>query len=285
MAIRIISAEERMQSSGIKGVIFGKSGCGKTSLLWTLDPATTLFVDMEAGGLSVQGWAGDSVEVRDWITACNLACWIGGPNPSVKPGTVFSAEHYAYVCGEYGDPAALDKYKTIFIDSITVLGRLCFAWAQQQPEAFSEKTGKPDTRGAYGLHGRTMMSWLTHMQHVKGKNVWFVGILDHKQDDFKRWFWQPQIEGSKTGLELPGIVDQVITMAEMTPENADPYRAFVCHTLNPWQFPAKDRSGTLEMIEPPHLGELMAKIARGQRKPVADYSYSIPTPQTSQEGA
>ena len=79
----------------------------------------------------------------------------------------------------------------------------------------SEKTGKPDVRGAYGLHGREMIAWLTHLQHTRGKNVWFVGILDEKLDDFNRKVFVPQIDGSKTGLELPGIVDQVITMAEI----------------------------------------------------------------------
>lgn len=278
MAFKIVSAEERLAQTGIKGVIFGPSGVGKTSLLWTLDPATTLFVDLEAGGLSVQGWGGDSIEVRDWLSAANLACFIGGPAPAAAKGAFFSQEHYQHVLSEYGDPSVLKKYKTIFIDSITVLGRHCFAWAQQQPEAFSEKTGKPDTRGAYGLHGRTMMQWLIHMQHVQNINVWFVGILDHKQDDFKRWFWQPQIEGSKTGLELPGIVDQVITMTELTPQEdgAQPYRAFVCQTPNQWGFPAKDRSGTLDMLERPHLGELMQKIATGKKKPVASYTYNLP---------
>jgi hypothetical protein len=109
----------------------------------------------------------------------------------------------------------LDRYDTVFIDSITVAGRLCFQWCKGQPEAFSEKTGKPDVRGAYGLHGREMIGWLTHLQHTRGKNVWFVGILDEKLDDFNRKVFQPQIDGSKTGLELPGIVDQVITMAEL----------------------------------------------------------------------
>jgi ABC-type molybdate transport system ATPase subunit len=34
----IISADERLKENrGIKGCIFGKSGIGKTSLLWTLD--------------------------------------------------------------------------------------------------------------------------------------------------------------------------------------------------------------------------------------------------------
>ena len=35
----IISADERLKETrGIKGCIFGPSGIGKTSLLWTLDP-------------------------------------------------------------------------------------------------------------------------------------------------------------------------------------------------------------------------------------------------------
>ena len=69
-----------------------------------------------------------------------------------------------------------------------------------------------------------------------------------------------QIEGSKTGLELPGIVDEVITLAEVRPKEGEPYRAFVCTTINDFGFPAKDRSGRLSMIEPAHLGRLMEKI-------------------------
>ena len=49
-----------------------------------------------------------------------------------------------------------------------------------------------------------MIAWLTHLQHTRAKNVWFVGILDEKLDDFNRRIFQPQIDGSKTGLELPG---------------------------------------------------------------------------------
>ena len=47
---RIITADERMEEQGgIKGVIFGPAKIGKTSLLWTLDPETTLFLDLEIG--------------------------------------------------------------------------------------------------------------------------------------------------------------------------------------------------------------------------------------------
>ena len=39
----------------------------------------------------------------------------------------------------------------VFVDSITDLTRQAMAWAKKRPEAFSERTGKPDIRGAYGL--------------------------------------------------------------------------------------------------------------------------------------
>lgn len=166
------------------------------------------------------------------------------------------------------DPAQLDRYETVFVDSITVAGRLCFRWCQQQPDAVSEKTGKPDVRGAYGLLGREMLLWLTHLQHTRAKNIVFVGILETRLDDFNRKVNQLQIDGAKTSLELPGIVDEMITMTELPGSDGDPTRTFVC-SLNPWGLPAKDRSGRLDMLEPPHLGRLFEKI-RGPAKPASE---------------
>ncbi|MCR9069500.1 MAG: ATP-binding protein [Rhodobacteraceae bacterium] len=261
MTLPIITADQRMaEPRGIKGVIFGPPGIGKTSLLWTLLNSTTLFYDLEAGDLAIEGLAVDAIRPRTWTECRDFAAFIGGPNPALRADQPYSQAHYDAVCDRFGDPAVLDKYDTVFIDSITVAGRLCFQWSKGQPEAHSEKTGKPDVRGAYGLHGREMIAWLTHLQHTRAKNVWFVGILDEKLDDFNRKVFQPQIDGSKTGLELPGIVDQVITMAEFKAEDGSLQRGFVCQTLNPWGYPAKDRSGRLDMVEPPHLGRLMDKI-------------------------
>ena len=266
----IITADQRMaQPRGIKGVIFGKSGVGKTSLLLSLAAEFTLFMDMEAGDLAVEGWPGDTIRPRTWDECRDFAVFIGGPNPALRDDQYYSQAHYDRVLEKYGNPSALAKYQTIFIDSITVAGRLCFQWCKGQPQAISEKTGKPDLRGAYGLHGQEMISWITHLQHTRTKNLWFVGILDEKTDDFNRRFYAAQIEGSKTGLELPGIVDQVITMAEVRPEEGTPYRAFICQTINPWSYPAKDRSGRLNMMEEPHLGRLMEKI-RQPAKPAAE---------------
>jgi hypothetical protein len=271
MTFQIITADQRLsEKRGIKGCIFGRWKIGKTSLLWTLDAASTLFIDLEAGDLAVEGWAGDTIRPRTWPECRDFAAYIGGPNPALRENQPYSQAHYDYVCSQFGDAAALDKYETIFVDSITVAARLCFQWCTGQPEAVSEKTGKPDTRGAYGLLGREMIGWLTHLQHTRGKNVWFVGILDEKTDDFNRRIYMPQIDGSKTGLELPGIVDQVVTMAEIKNDDGTPYRAFVCQTLNSWGFPAGDRSGRLSMIEEPHLGRLMDKIRQPLTKTASE---------------
>jgi len=262
----IITADQRLaERRGVKGVLVGKSGLGKTSQLWTLTAEKTLFFDLEAGDLAVEGWAGDTLRPRTWPECRDFAVFIGGPNPALRDDQPFSQAHYESVCARFGDPAVLDRYETVFVDSITVAGRLCLQWCKGQPQAYSEKTGKPDSRGAYGLMGQEMIAFLTHLQHTRDKNVWFVGILDEKLDDFNRRVFSLQIDGAKTGLELPGIVDEVITLAEFKAEDDSSQRAFVCHTLNPWGYPAKDRSGRLDLIEEPHLGRLMAKIAGAVR--------------------
>jgi hypothetical protein len=266
--MKIIKASERMQQrGGIKAVILGPSGIGKTTLLKTMDPQKTLFFDLEAGDLAVEGWPGDTIQPRTWDDCRTLAALIAGPNPALRADQPYSQAHFDFL-NQNGEAEAYAAYDTVFIDSITVAGRLCFQWAKGQPEAFSEKTGKPDTRGAYGLHGREMLAWLSQLQQARTKDVIFVGILDSKEDDYGRREWVAQIEGSKVGRELPGIVDQVITFQELQTDEGVKYRGLVCTSPNPWGYPAKDRSGRLDQIERPHLGQLFEKIKGGQRKDV-----------------
>jgi hypothetical protein len=283
MTFGFITADERLaKPGGIKAVIVGPPKIGKTSLLLTMPPEDVLFIDMEAGDLSVEGWKGRSIDVRKqasgmglqtWPFLVDLAAWIGGPNPDGKPQDKYSPAHYAHVLSTFGDPVILNDVSTLFFDSITVASRICFKWCLSQPEAFSEKTGKPDTRGAYGLLGREMVGFLTQLQHARGKNVIFVGLLDKIKDDFGKSDWVLQIEGGATARALPGIVDEIISMVEMDFDGVK-HRVFVTNATNEWGYPAGDRSGQLDPIEEPHLGKLMAKIkAGGQRRAL---SYGIP---------
>jgi hypothetical protein len=261
--MQIISADERLREQrGAKVLIVGPTGVGKTSLLRTLNPAHTLFLDVEAGDLSVLDLPVSTVRVDDWLSARDLACRIGGPNKSFPPTACYSQAHYGAIGGGLKD---LDRYKTIFVDSITAVSRLSFRWAEQQPEAFSERTGKKDIRGAYGLHAREMILWLNQLQHARDKNVVFVGILEKIVDEFNHAEWQLQMEGAKTGRELPAIVDQIISYQFLNfGDDKPPIRGLVCTAPNPWNYPAKDRSGRLDQVEQPDLGKLLTKLTNHQ---------------------
>jgi hypothetical protein len=94
MALPIITADQRLaERRGVKGVLVGKAGIGKTSQLWALDAESTLFMDLEAGDLAVEGWAGDTVRPRTWKECCDVAVFVGGPNPALRDDQSFSQAH------------------------------------------------------------------------------------------------------------------------------------------------------------------------------------------------
>lgn len=298
MALHIVTADERLaQKQKVNIALFAPSGWGKTFQARTLDPADTLFIDLEAGTLALNGsaedgsdaWRGSTINVREeaakvgahpWEFARALVCLLGGADPAAAPGTPYAADQLAIYEQLIAPRSTFDPFKTIFIDSITVATRLAFSWAKRQPEAFSEKTGKPDNRGAYGLLGQEAVTWLTQAQHIPGKSVIVVGILDQTKDDFGRAEYAPQIEGGKAGRELGGIFDQVITGGMFDVSDGKPVldfqkgteRGFICQLHNGYGVPAKDRSGRLGLLEAPDLGALMKKIQSGPRVDSANFA-------------
>jgi energy-coupling factor transporter ATP-binding protein EcfA2 len=285
MSLKIITADERAaETSGVKALIVGPHGVGKTTLIRTLDASGVLFMDIEAGDLAVRDVpVRGTVRPETWPEMRDVACWLGGPKRQFTDVQSYSQAHYDHVCAQLGDPADALGFDTLFVDSISVASRTCLAWGQTQPEAYSEKTGKPDLRGAYGLLGREFVGWVTQLQHIRGKNVILLAGLDQHKDDFGRLTWEIQVAGQAISRQLPGIFDQVVTMAPIVfGEGEAPVRAFVTQFGNPYGFPAKDRSGRLEPIEEPHLGKLIAKAGDQQRQRSTFSTTIEPTADVSQ---
>ena len=136
VGLPIISADERLRSSAaVKGQIWGRYGQGKTWLVRTLMDSTALassvlVLDAEAGLLSIQDVPVDVISLRSWTDARDFACFFGGANPAFRDDQPYSETHYQHAVERFGDPKALQKYGTVFIDSISVVSKLCLNWCK-----------------------------------------------------------------------------------------------------------------------------------------------------------
>jgi len=270
------AADRQQQRRHVKTLLLGASGVGKTTLATTLPADRTVVLDAEAGDLALGEWGGQVINLRQsailsgvdgWTMARDMACLIGMPDPAAEPGQFYSQEHFAHAQAVHMPREKLmTGIEHVFFDSLTVLSRTCLEWAARQPEAFN-KQGKADLRGAYGLLAREMIRWVTHMQHAPGIDVVIAAILDPGGEDNPS-AWVPQVAGQATSRAIKGIFDEVITMAEIDDGVNPKYRALVTGEPNPWNYPAKDRSGCLDMLEPPDLFAMIRKISASQRKDV-----------------
>jgi hypothetical protein len=254
--MNLLSASDRLaERRGPKALVVGPPGVGKTSLLATLPPetlSTTLLVDAEAGDLPIIGLEVASVRPRNWSDCRDIACAIGGVNPALPSSAPYSQAHFDAVTA---NPvlAELTKFRTVFVDSLTEIMRQLRAWSEQQPEVYSASS-KRDLRAVYGLVAREAIGWLQQVQHARERTIVLVAVLERGDDGFGAPVWRPQLEGAAAGRQLPAIIDEVITMAHLDFGDGKPARCFVCTSPNPWTFPAKDRSGRLDKLEPPNLG-------------------------------
>jgi hypothetical protein len=247
---------------------------GKTTQTNKLDPARTLFVDIENGGLAIDNVPMPHVRPETHPEIRDLIVRIAGPNKSFAAHEPYSQAHFDR-CGGYLPDN--ERFQNIVIETVTAWARLCFRWASAQPEATTER-GKLDLRSVYGLHARELLLSLHHLQSARGKNIILIGAMETVADDYGRVEHKLQAERQRVPREILGIVDIVATYSWVVFGDGKPVRAFICTSPNPWQYPAKDRSGRLDQAEAPDLGKLIQKIlpARPSHDAAAAPQPSIP---------
>lgn len=245
MSLAIRTADERIRTATVKAQIWGPAGVGKTTLLKTLHNASTLAIAPEGGLLSVQRddefgprFTGDDMEPNTW------------------------PEHKAILEGFQMNPRppALTKYRTVFIDSTSVISKHCWEWCKAQPESFN-KYGKPDTLGAYGMLGREMSAWAWGWKNIPDLNVFLIGGLEEKENELtKLRELRPLVMGAKAASEFPYIFDFSLVMARFEADGKPYVGLFTNPITHPAyaSVPVKART-RLDPIEPPHLGKLLVK--------------------------
>ena len=207
--------------NGVKLLVYGQAGAGKTSLIKTLP--TPLVLSAEAGLLSIQDADLAYIEIK---TIDDLR------------------EAYSYIVGEGGN-----SFESIALDSISEIAEVILN---------AEKKTAKDPRQAYGAMQEQVSDLIRAFRDIPGKNVYMSAKLEKSQDEMGRVLYAPSMPGNKTGQQLPYFFDEVLALRVERDAEGNVQRALMCDSDGLWQ--AKDRSGKLAAWEAADLGAIIEKI-------------------------
>lgn len=91
------------------------------------------------------------------------------------------------------------------------------------------------------------------------RNVYMSAKLERTRDDVAgTMLYCPAMPGTKLGQQIPYLFDFVLALRQE--KNADGNTERYLQTSVDSSYVAKDRSGALDLFEPPHLGNIAEKI-------------------------
>lgn len=245
----------------VKMCIFGPTGMGKTSLLWSLPEDQTLFLDLEAGGSSVKGWNGYAVDYKD----CNT--W-GKASDILKSFILHDMENRTHdfekLCNKIGmDPDFYEKVEYIFIDSISALSQFCHEHYRKKYPQDSQNWDM------YAKIAEDMIRVLKGVHEYCQKTVIYTCLTEEKRDKYNLKSIKPVMAGQSTFSHFPKYIHCFLKLEYegREKESTSPLkRRFLCMSNEETQHFSKDRSGTLDMYEEPNILNIIQKIKEGERK-------------------
>ena len=210
-----------LSRSGVKLLVYGAAGAGKTSLIRTLP--SPIVLSAEGGLLSIQDADLPYIEIA---TMDDLR------------------QAYSFIISEEGA-----GFQSVALDSISEIAEVVLN---------AEKKIAKDPRQAYGAMQEQMSDLIRAFRDIPGKHVYMSAKLEKSQDETGRMLYAPSMPGNKVGQQLPYFFDEVLALRVEKDAEGSTQRALMCDSDGLWQ--AKDRSGKLAAWEAPDLGAIVEKI-------------------------
>lgn len=220
MAIQIKNTAD-VHARGLKCLVYGQSGAGKTTLAATMP--NPIIISAEAGLLSIKSAGLPYIEVS-------------------SIGELMEA--FEYVSGRDGE-----AFESVVLDSLSEIAEVVLV---------HEKSINKDGRAAYGELASQMTQIIRAFRDLPGKNVLMIAKVEKAQDESGRILYSPSMPGSKLGQSLGYFFDEVLALRVEKDAEGITQRAIMCHPDGLWT--AKDRSGKLDSWEAPDMGAIIRKI-------------------------
>ena len=221
MAISLKSTKS-LSTNGVKVLVYGAAGAGKTSLISTL-PNPVIF-SAEGGLLSLQGTDIFYEEISSMEGLVEAYQWLTGSEEA-------------------------NAFASVALDSISEIAEVVLS---------AEKKGAKDPRQAYGAMQEQMTDLIRAFRDIPSKHVYFSAKLEKATDEMGRVLYYPSMPGNKVGQQLPYFFDEVLALRVEKDAEGKPQRALMCEPDGLWT--AKDRSGRLDPWEAPDLGAIIKKM-------------------------
>ena len=221
MAIKLRSTNE-LAADGVKMLVFGAAGAGKTSLIPTLP--SPIVLSAESGLLSIAGADVPFIEVTDMETLREAYTWLA-------------------------ESKEAEGFKSVCLDSISEVAEVVLA-----PEMRKNKDG----RAAYGEMNTTMAELIRAFRDLPGRHVYMSAKLEKSQDETGRMLYNPSMPGKSLTQQLPYFFDFVFPLRVEKDADGKTQRALMTDSDGLWL--AKSRSHLLDTWEAPDLGAIIAKI-------------------------
>jgi phage nucleotide-binding protein len=215
-----------LSANGVKLLVYGQAGAGKTTLTATLPQPIVL--SAEGGLLSIQDADLPFIEINSMATLMEAYKWLT-------------------------ESAEAKDFKSVALDSISEIAEVVLN---------AEKKATKDPRQAYGAMQEQMADIIRAFRDLPNRHVYMSAKLEKTQDEMGRVLYSPSMPGNKTGQALPYFFDEVLALRVEKDAEGNTQRALMCDSDGLWL--AKDRSGKLDTWEAPDLSAIIAKIGGQQ---------------------